>query len=183
MRRVLIACTLASLVLAACGGSGGGASSGVEYAEKDAPVSFSYPDSMHELTVSVREIQGRKPRFHVAVGEDGANRVVVETYKLSQPREHYEAKAFAAAVDKVALTIARSQKPRLQLSPARTVKLGGLDGFQYDLRTTDGIVQRMTFAFRGSDQLFVRCVWDPDAGLAADVQAACNQVEKSVKLR
>ncbi len=180
-RRPLALVSLAALALLAGACGGGGDAGGNRYEDDGAPFTFRYPGDLSEVALSAKEIRGREPVWRTAIGVDAENAVTVATYKLAQPIEQYDQATFLRTLDRTVRALARPQK----LSPGerKDAKLGALAGWSYELKDQDVVVQRLTFAFRGQQQLFVRCAWEDDPELQKQVTAACDQVASSVALR
>ena len=180
MRRAALACVaVLGIALAGCGGGGGGKTA--RYDEKGVGFTFSYPKDLAEVPVDTAEIKGRAPLARVAIGQDQANAVIVAHYRLAKPVEQYDPNVFQTTLDRTVLALARFQK--LKPGPRKAAKVAGIPGYTYDLTDGDGVEQRLAFAFQGRDQLFVRCLWDPDPEAQKTIQAACDEVVGSLRLR
>ena len=163
-------------------GSGSDEPSAGQFQRDGAPVSFSYPSNL----VARKPPSGGllKPTFATAVGVDGANYVVVATYRISadvQPDgsaigsggSRLTADRFDESVDRAAERIAAAQKLKAK-GPAEPGKAGDLIARMYDYTRPGGSSARYAFAFRGHTEYSIACFWDP--AHAEALSAACNQV-------
>jgi hypothetical protein len=169
-------------------GSGGSSTpSGGEFQAAGAPVSFSYPSGL----VTRRPPRGGllKPTFSTAVGVDGANYVVVATYRISADVQsdgsaigtggsRLTADRFDESVDRAAERIATAQKLKAN-GPAQPGKAGDLIARIYSYTRPGGSSARYAFAFRGHTEYSIACFWDP--AHAQQLSAACDQVMTSLQ--
>jgi hypothetical protein len=152
-----------------------------------APVAFSYPNEL----VKRRPPRGGllKPTFSTAVGVDGANYVVVATYKISADVQtdgsaigtggsRLTADRFDESVDRAADRIAAAQKLKAS-GPVQPGKAGDLIARIYTYTRPDGRSARYAFAFRGHTEYSIACFWDP--AHATQLTAACAQVMRSLQ--
>lgn len=175
---LLVAAGALGALAASCGG--GGSKDGT-YSVPAAPYTFSYPKAFDETTPNTgAEFNGRPPTWKFAIGIDGANVVVTETYTIKRPVESYKPAAFATFVDAAARQIAKNNGSEVAKSSAGT--LVGLTSHVYDLSENDGgLATRLVFAFRGRTQYFVRCQWDEEG--AKLVRPACAKVVSTMSVR
>jgi hypothetical protein len=152
-----------------------------------APVSFNYPSDL----VTRRPPRGGllKPTFSTAVGVNGANYVVVATYRISadvQPDgsaigtggSRLTADRFDQSVDRAADRIASAQKLKAT-GPVQPGKAGDLIARIYTYTRPGGSSARYAFAFRGHTEYSIACFWDP--AHATELSAACGQVMTSLQ--
>jgi hypothetical protein len=168
-------------------GGGGSKPSGGEFQAAGAPVSFSYPSEL----VTRRPPRGGllKPTFSTAVGVDGANYVVVATYRISADVQsdgsaigtggsRLTADRFDESVDRAADRIATAQQLKAN-GPAQPGKAGDLIARIYSYTRPGGSSARYAFAFRGHTEYSIACFWDP--AHAQQLSAACDQVMASLQ--
>jgi hypothetical protein len=152
-----------------------------------APVGFTYPSEL----VARRPPRGGllKPTFSTAVGVNGANYVVVATYKISADVQsdgsaigtggsRLTADRFDESVDRAAERIASAQKLKAKGS-IQPGKAGDLVARIYTYTRPDGSSARYAFAFRGHTEYSIACFWDP--AHATQLSAACAQVMTSLQ--
>ena len=150
-------------------------------------MSFGYPSDL----VARKPPSGGllKPAFSTAVGLDGANYVVVATYKISadvQPDgsaigsggSRLTADRFDQSVDRAAERIAAAQKLEAK-GPPQPGRAGDLIARIYDYTRPGGSSARYAFAFRGHTEYSIACFWDP--AHAEAMTAACAQVMTSLQ--
>ncbi len=169
--------------------SGGSSStpSGGQFQAAAAPVSFSYPGEL----VQRQPPRGGllKPTFSTAVGADGANYVVVATYRISADVQsdgsaigtggsRLTADRFDESVDRAAERIASAQKLKAT-GPVQPGKAGDLIARVYTYTRPGGSAARYAFAFRGHTEYSIACFWDPTH--AQQLSAACDQVMASLR--
>ncbi len=187
----ILAAAAAVAAIAAVGaylalGRDGGSPDG-EFRRGGAPVSFTYPSDL----VARKPPTGGllKPSFATAVGVDGANYVVVATYRISadvQPDgsaigsggNRLTAERFDESVDRAAERIASAQKLTAK-GPPSPGRAGDLIARIYDYTRANGNSARYAFAFRGHTEYSVACFWDP--AHAEALTAACQQVMTSLR--
>jgi hypothetical protein len=168
-------------------GGGGSKPSGGEFQAAGAPVSFSYPSEL----VTRRPPRGGllKPTFSTAVGVDGANYVVVATYRISADVQsdgsaigtggsRLTADRFDESVDRAADRIATAQQLKAN-GQAQPGKAGDLIARIYSYTRPGGSSARYAFAFRGHTEYSIACFWDP--AHAQQLSAACDQVMTSLQ--
>jgi hypothetical protein len=161
--------------------------SGGTFQPVGAPVNFSYPADL----VKRQPPRGGllKPTFSTAVGVDGANYVVVATYKISADVQsdgsaigtggsRLTADRFDDSVDRAADRIAAAQKLKAN-GPAQPGKAGDLIARVYSYTRPGGSSARYAFAFRGHTEYSIACFWDP--AHAKQLSAACDQVMTSLQ--
>jgi hypothetical protein len=169
------------------GGGGSTTPSGGQFQAADAPVTFSYPDGL----VQRQPPRGGllKPTFSTAVGADGANYVVVATYKISadvQPDgsaigtggSRLTADRFDESVDRAAERVASAQKLKAT-GPVQPGKAGDLIARVYTYTRPGGSSARYAFAFHGHTEYSIACFWDP--AHAKQLTPACDQVMTSLQ--
>jgi hypothetical protein len=168
-------------------GGSSGKPSGGQFQPAGAPVNFSYPSGL----VTRQPPRGGllKPTFSTAVGVDGANYVVVATYKISADVQsdgsaigtggsRLTADRFDESVDRAAERIAAAQKLTAN-GPAQPGKAGDLIARIYSYTRPGGSSARYAFAFRGHTEYSIACFWDP--AHAKQLGAACDQVMTSLQ--
>jgi hypothetical protein len=189
----LLAVAAVVVALAAVGAyfllSGGSSSapSGGQFQAAAAPVTFSYPGEL----VQRQPPRGGllKPTFSTAVGADGANYVVVATYRISADVQsdgsaigtggsRLTADRFDESVDRAAERIASAQKLKAT-GPVQPGKAGDLIARVYTYTRPGGSSARYAFAFRGHTEYSIACFWDP--AHAQQLSAACDQVMASLR--
>jgi hypothetical protein len=189
----LLAVAAVVVALAAVGAyfllSGGSSStpSGGQFQTASAPVTFSYPGEL----VARQPPRGGllKPTFSTAVGADGANYVVVATYRISADVQsdgsaigtggsRLTADRFDESVDRAAERIASAQKLKAT-GPVQPGKAGDLIARVYTYTRPGGSSARYAFAFRGHTEYSIACFWDP--AHAQQLSAACDQVMASLR--
>jgi hypothetical protein len=163
---------------AACGGGGGTTRT---YDVSAAPYTFSYPKAFDETSPNTgAEFVDRPPTWKFAIGIDGANVVVAETYTIRRAGESYKPDAFATLVAAAARQIAKNNGSTV--TRTSTGRLGGLASHVYDLSENDGgLASRLVFAFRGRTEYFVRCQWDEEG--AKLVRPACQDVVSTLRVK
>jgi hypothetical protein len=125
-----------------------------------------------------------KPAFATAVGINGANYVVVATYRISADVQadgsaigsgggRLTADRFDQSVDRAAERIAAAQKLTPK-GPATPGKAGDLIARIYDYTRPGGSSARYAFAFRGHTEYSIACFSDP--AHATPIAEACEQV-------
>jgi hypothetical protein len=152
-----------------------------------APVSFTYPSEL----VARQPPRGGllKPTFSTAVGINGANYVVVATYRISADVQsdgsaigtggsRLTADRFDESVDRAAERIATAQKLKAT-GPVQPGKAGDLIARVYTYTRPGGSSARYAFAFRGHTEYSIACFWDP--AHAVQLSAACAQVMASLQ--
>ncbi len=168
-------------------GSGDDSPAGGQFQAAGAPVSFTYPRDL----VARKPPSGGllKPAFSTAVGINGANYVVVATYRISadvQPDgsaigsggSRLTADRFDQSVDRAAERIAAAQKLEAK-GPPQPGRAGDLIARIYDYTRPGGSSARYAFAFRGHTEYSIACFWDP--AHAEAMSAACTQVMTSLQ--
>jgi hypothetical protein len=168
-------------------GGSSGKPSGGQFQPAGAPVNFSYPSGL----VTRQPPRGGllKPTFSTAVGVDGANYVVVATYKISADVQsdgsaigtggsRLTADRFDESVDRAAERIAAAQKLTAN-GPAQPGKAGDLIARIYSYTRPGGSSARYAFSFRGHTEYSIACFWDP--AHAKQLSAACDQVMTSLQ--
>ena len=168
-------------------GGSSGKPTGGQFQPAGAPVNFSYPSGL----VTRQPPRGGllKPTFSTAVGVDGANYVVVATYKISADVQsdgsaigtggsRLTADRFDESVDRAAERIAAAQKLKAN-GPAQPGKAGDLIARIYSYTRPGGSSARYAFAFRGHTEYSIACFWDP--AHAEQLSAACDQVMTSLQ--
>lgn len=172
--RVATVLLLAVALLAACGGS-----DNAQFDEEGAPFTFSHPTDLQKVFADTgREIKGLDPEYRVAIGTDETNVVVVATYNLTKDASKVKKANLSIAVERAARALARALKATI---PKRTdTTLGDLPATQFEFVTKDrSLTTRLTYAFQGKTQYFLRCQWN-ESGKDA-IPAACDQVRESFK--
>ena len=168
--------------------SGGSSKPSVgQFQSATAPVSFTYPSEL----VARQPPRGGllKPTFSTAVGVNGANYVVVATYRISADVQsdgsaigtggsRLTADRFDESVDRAAERIASAQKLKAT-GPVQPGKAGDLIARIYTYTRPGGSSARYAFAFRGHTEYSIACFWDP--AHAAQLSAACTQVMTSLQ--
>ena len=168
-------------------GGSSGKPTGGRFQPAGAPVNFSYPSGL----VTRQPPRGGllKPTFSTAVGVDGANYVVVATYKISADVQsdgsaigtggsRLTADRFDESVDRAAERIAAAQKLKAN-GPVEPGKAGDLIARIYSYTRPGGSSARYAFAFRGHTEYSIACFWDP--AHAEQLSAACDQVMTSLQ--
>jgi len=158
-----------------------------QFQSATAPVSFTYPSEL----VARQPPRGGllKPTFSTAVGVNGANYVVVATYRISADVQsdgsaigtggsRLTADRFDESVDRAAERIASAQKLKAT-GPVQPGKAGDLIARIYTYTRPGGSSARYAFAFRGHTEYSIACFWDP--AHAAQLSAACTQVMTSLQ--
>jgi hypothetical protein len=160
-KRWSVAVFLLAALLAGCGGGGGSGSSGTTEAEGQRVVgpgfTFSAPTSWHV---------SRQPRaVTVKPGGDEPTLASVTTLTL---RGKYRPALFAKVSKELdAVTDTLAGKLKGKVIARRNVVTSAIRARQYDLayeKGGTGLVDRITFVLRGTDEYYLLCRWRADAG-------------------
>ena len=168
-------------------GRGGDSPATGQFQRAGAPVSFTYPSGLVRRKPPTGGLL--KPTFSTAIGIDGANYVVVATYRISASVQadgsatgangsRLTVDRFDQSVDRAAERIASAQKLKAK-GLAQPGKAGDMIARVYDYTRPGGSSARYAFAFRGHVEYSIACFWDPAHAKA--VRSACDSVMASLQ--
>jgi hypothetical protein len=162
-KRLFLAVLVLVLLLAGCGGGGGGSGAGgkTEAAEGQRVVgsgfTFSAPESWHV---------SRQPRA-VTVKPDGDEPTLASVTALTLHSKYTPALYAKVSKELDAVTNELAGKLNGKVIARRNAVVSGIRARQYDLayeKDGAGLVDRITFVLRGTDEYYVLCRWLADKG-------------------